>query len=33
MNHLISYALVCEKDLSHMGKNNGNLDLRVVRIK
>ena len=21
-DHSISYALVCEKDLSHMGKNN-----------
>ena len=26
-DHLISYALVCEKGLSHMGKNSGNLDL------
>ena len=23
----ISYALVCEKELSHMGKQNGNPDL------
>ena len=26
-DHLILYALVCEKELSHMGKNSGNLDL------
>ena len=26
-DHSISYALVCEKKLSHMGKNNGNPDL------
>ena len=26
-DHSISYALVCEKELSHMGKNNGNPDL------
>ena len=26
-DHSILYALVCEKELSHMGKNNGNLDL------
>ena len=26
-DHLISYTLVCEKELSHMGKNNGNPDL------
>ena len=26
-DHSISYALVCEKEISHMGKNNGNLDL------
>ena len=26
-DHLILYALVCEKELSHMGKNNGNPDL------
>ena len=26
-DHSILYALVCEKDLSHMGKNKGNLDL------
>ena len=25
--HSILYALVCEKELSHMGKNSGNLDL------
>ena len=25
-DHSISYALVCEKELSHMGKHNGNLD-------
>ena len=30
MDHSISYALVCEKELSHMGKNNGNPD-QVVR--
>ena len=23
----ISYALVCEQEISHMGKNNGNPDL------
>ena len=26
-DHSISYALVFEKELSHMGKNSGNLDL------
>ena len=26
-DHSISYALVCEKELSHMCKNNGNPDL------
>ena len=26
-DHSISYALVCEKKKSHMGKNNGNSDL------
>ena len=26
-DHSILYALVCEKDLSHMDKNNGNPDL------
>ena len=26
-DHSISYALVCEKELSHMGKNSGNYDL------
>ena len=26
-DHSISYALVCEKELSHIGKNNGNPDL------
>ena len=26
-DHSILYALVCEKELSHMGKNNGYLDL------
>ena len=26
-DHSILYALVCEKELSHMGKNNGNPDL------
>ena len=26
-DHSISYALVCEKELSHMGNNNGNPDL------
>ena len=26
-DHLILYALVCEKELSHMGKNCGKLDL------
>ena len=26
-DHSISYALVCEKELSHMGKNNGNPNL------
>ena len=26
-DHSISYALVCEKEISHMGKNNGNPDL------
>ena len=25
-DHSILYALVCEKELSHMGKNNGNPD-------
>ena len=26
-DHSILYALVCEKELSHMGKDNGNSDL------
>ena len=26
-DHSILYALVCEKEISHMGKNNGNPDL------
>ena len=26
-DHSISYALVCEKEISHMGKNNRNPDL------
>ena len=26
-DHLISCALVCEKEISHMGKNNGTPDL------
>ena len=26
-DHSISYSLVCEKEISHMGKNNGNPDL------
>ena len=26
-DHSIPYALVCEKELSHMGKNSRNLDL------
>ena len=26
-DHSISYALVCEKELSQMGKNNGNPDV------
>ena len=26
-DHSFLYALVCEKELSHMGKNNGNPDL------
>ena len=26
-DHSISYALVCEKELSHMGKINGDQDL------
>ena len=26
-DHSISYALVCEKEISHMGKNNGHPDL------
>ena len=26
-DHSISYALVCEKEISYMGKNNGNRDL------
>ena len=26
-DHSISYALVCEKEFSHIGKNNGNPDL------
>ena len=26
-DHWIMYALVCEKEISHMGKINGNLDL------
>ena len=26
-DHSISYALVCEKEISHMGKSNGNPDL------
>ena len=26
-DHSISYVLVCEKELSHMGKNNRNPDL------
>ena len=26
-DHTISYALVCEKEISHMGKNKGNPDL------
>ena len=27
LDHSILYVLVCEKELSHMGKNNGNPDL------
>ena len=26
-DHSISYALVCEKEISHMGKNNENANL------
>ena len=26
-DHSILYALVCEKEISHMGENNGNPDL------
>ena len=26
-DHFILYALVCEKELSYMGKNNRNLDM------
>ena len=26
-DHVILYALVCEKEISHMDKNNGNPDL------
>ena len=31
-DHSISYALVCEKRLSHMGKNNGNPNLVCEKI-
>ena len=31
-DHSILYALVCEKELSHMGKNNGNPDLVCEKI-
>ena len=31
-DHSISYALVCEKELSHMGKNNGNPDLVCEKV-
>ena len=27
MDHSVLYGLVCEKEISHMGKNNGNPDL------
>ena len=30
-DHSIFYALVYEKDLSHMGKDNGNPDLVCVK--
>ena len=32
-DHSISYALVCEKELSHKGKNNRNPDLVTEKIK
>ena len=32
-DHSISYALVCEKELSQMGKNNGNPDLVCENIQ
>ena len=32
-DHSILYALVCEKELSHMGKNNGNPDLVCENIR
>ena len=31
-DHSISYALVCEKEISHMGKNNGNPDLVCEKV-
>ena len=31
-DHSILYALVCEKELSHMGKNNGNPDLECENV-
>ena len=32
LDHSILYALVCEKELSHMGKNNGNPNLMCEKI-
>ena len=29
-DHSIKYALVCEKELSQMGKNSGNSDLHIL---
>ena len=31
-DHSILYALVCEKELSHMGKNNRNPDQLCVKV-
>ena len=32
-DHSISYALVCEKEISHMGKSNRNVDLVCENIR
>ena len=32
-DHSILYALVCEKEISHMGKNNGDSDLVCENIR